>query len=234
MAFSGLGRMGGALVHRLRDAGHSLSVYDASEEVRAAFARDGFEVRAHLREAASGAGVVMLCLPDSAAVDASVPEILAASPRPSLCIDLTSSDPEATRRVADRLSAAGIAMIDSPVSGGVAGAQAGRLTAMVGGDRDLVTASERWLRAFAGQVLWAGPLGSGDAVKAINNALSASSLTASAEMFTTGCRAGIDPLEIVTAFNASHARSQNTEVKFPDQVLTGRFGAGFTAGLMLK
>ncbi len=224
--------MGGTVAGRLRAAGHDLCVYDAAPAVRERFAADGYRVAASLRAAVAGADVTFLCLPDGAAVEACVPELVEARPR--LLIDLTSSEPAVSRRVAALLGRAGIAMVDSPVSGGVAGAQAGRLTAIVGGDQAVVEEAREWLAPVAATVLWAGPVGSGDAAKAVNNALSAASLTLTAEMFVVACRSGADPAAVVEHFNAGAARSQNSEVKFRDQILTGRYGAGFTAGLMLK
>ena len=234
LAFSGLGQMGGTLARKLRDQGLRLRVYDQAREVRVRFEEEGFQTSETLSAAASGAEVLMLCLPDAAAVESSLPEILAASPRPSLCIDLTSSEPAGSKRNAARLRSDGVAMVDSPVSGGVAGARAGSLTAMVGGGEEDLEAARPWLRHFASSVMWAGPLGSGAIAKAINNALSASALSATAELFVAATRSGEEPDRVVEAFNRGHCRSQNSEVKFPAQVLTRRFAAGFSAGLMLK
>lgn len=234
IAFSGVGLMGGAIAERLRLQGHDLRVYDAAEAVRDRLRAGGFDVAASLADACSGCDVVFLCLPDAAAVAASTREILSASPAPGLCIDLTSSAPSTTREVALQLAAGGIELVDAPVSGGVVGARAGRLTAIVGGTTETVERATPWLQPFASNIMWAGPVGSGHAAKAINNALSAASLTVTAEILVAGLTNGMSPWHLIAALNASDGRSQNSEVKFPDQILPRVFGAGFTSGLMLK
>lgn len=225
------------MVTRLRASGRSLRLYDDSEDVRAAFRASGFHVCESLAEAASGVEYVFLCLPDAKAVGASIGDgkgLLGARPLPKLCVDHTSSVPSSTRRFGAVLGGKGIGMLDAPVSGGVAGAEAGTLTMMVGGSELLLAQVRPLLKEYASAVLWAGPLGSGHAVKALNNALSALSLTTTAEMLLAAQRSGIDPKVAIRAFNGGNARSQNSEVKFPKQILTGRFASGFSAGLMLK
>jgi 3-hydroxyisobutyrate dehydrogenase len=161
-------------------------------------------------------------------------ELLQAEPLPSLVVDLTSSLPATTREMASLLAQRGIGMIDAPLSGGVAGAQQGRLTAMVGGDEELLEVARPVLAAFASQVLWAGPLGAGHAIKAINNALSAASLAVSCAMLVRAQRAGLDADTVVHEWNRGPARSQNSEVKLPRDVLSGTYASGFTLGLMEK
>lgn len=237
IAFSGLGRMGGAIARRMHQAGHEMRVYDVVPGVRDEFRKAGFQVSESLAEAASGADSAWLCLPDANAVRSAVfgsGGLLEAEPLPSLCVDLTSSVPSLTREVGAALAARGVAMLDAPVSGGVSGAQEGQLTAMVGGDPDLVEEMADLMRSFASNVVWAGGLGAGHAVKAINNTLSAVSLAVTAEMLVTARASGIEADVAVRAFNAGTARSQNSEVKYPQHILTGTYKSGFTAGLMHK
>lgn len=234
IGFSGLGKMGGAIAIRMREQGAEMIVYDVSPPVRDRFRSLGFKVAGSVTEMASAADAVLLCLPDHSAVERTATEIAESAHRPALLIDLTSSVPSVTRHVGAQLERRGIGMVDAPVSGGVSGAREGRLTVMAGGSPDLVEKAAVWLRPIAARVLWAGGLGSGHAVKAINNSLSATSLTVTSEMLVTAVRRGADAEATVAAFNSGAARSQNSEVKFPEQILTRRFGAGFTAGLMLK
>jgi 3-hydroxyisobutyrate dehydrogenase-like beta-hydroxyacid dehydrogenase len=105
---------------------------------------------------------------------------------------------------------------------------------MAGGDREVLGRVRPVLAAFASNVLWAGPLGSGHATKALNNALSAVSLTATAEALVTAVACGVPEAAAVEAINAGPARSQNSEVKYPRDVLPRTYSAGFTAGLMEK
>jgi 3-hydroxyisobutyrate dehydrogenase len=225
IALAGVGRMGSAVAARLRAAGHRLALYDPLQG-------PGGEFKASLAEAASRSVLTFLCLPDASAVEASLPDLLRAAP--PLVVDLTSSLPATTRRMAAALAPLGVDFLDCPLSGGVAGARAGTLTAMAGGDPDVLERVRPVLGAFASNIRWAGPLGAGHATKALNNALSAVSLTATAEMLVTAVAYGCDEAAVVAAFNAGAARSQNSEVKYPRDVLPRTYAAGFTAGLMEK
>jgi len=216
--------MGSAIAGRLRAAGHRVSLYDP--------ALPAAESAPSLAAAARRSVITFLCLPDAPAVEASLPGLSEAAP--PIVVDLTTSLPSTTRRMAAALAPLGVDLMDCPLSGGVAGARAGTLTAMAGGDRDLLERTRPVLAAFASNVRWAGPLGSGHATKALNNALSASSLAATAELLVTGAAHGLDEAAVVAAFNAGRARSQNSEVKFPRDVLPRTYGAGFTAALMVK
>lgn len=217
--------MGGAIADRLRGAGHELRLYDVAPAA-------GVASEPSLAAAARKAEVALLCLPDAPAVEASVPGLVEA--RPAACVDLTSSDPAVTRRVGATLAGAGIPFIDCALSGGVQGAREGRLTAMAGGDQALLERVRPVLARFASSVFWAGPLGAGHAVKAINNTLSAVSLTATAEALVLAVALGAGEDEAVARFNSGPARSQNSEVKFPRDILSRTYAAGFTVELMRK
>jgi len=223
LALIGTGRMGTPIAARLRDAGHQLVVYDLEPEARQRMAAAGYEVAADAAAAAAGAAAVLLSLPDAAAVKAVVREL----PQVELLIDLTSSLPSVTRAMGRR-------MVDAPVSGGVAGAEAGTLTAMVGGEVSELEAARPILEAFASHIFHAGPSGSGHAAKALNNALSAVALSATSEAVAIGRYAGHRPEGVVKRLNAGIGRTQNSEVKFPRDILTGAYSSGFGAGLMLK
>lgn len=224
LALAGAGRLGSAIAGRLRAAGHPLAVYDP--------ALPPGESAPSLAVAAKRSVITFLCLPDSAAVEASLGGLREAAP--PIVVDLTSSLPATSRRMAAALAPLGVEFVDSPLSGGVAGARAGTLTAMVGGDQEVLARARPVLAAFASNVRWAGPVGSGHATKALNNALSAVSLMATAEGLVTAVRHGMAEAEVVSAINAGPARSQNSEVKYPRDILPRTYAAGFTAGLMVK
>jgi 3-hydroxyisobutyrate dehydrogenase len=225
VALIGVGRMGSAIAERLRRAGHELSLYDVRHEA-------GFA--ASLALAVGGAELAFFCLPDEAGVRQAASELAAVRVPPPLLVDLTSSLPATTRLVAGQLARRGIRMLDVPLSGGVAGAREGRLTAMAGGPAELLELARPALSAFASNIVWAGPLGAGHAMKAVNNALSAASLAMTAEMLVRAARAGADPRAVIADWNRGPARSQNSEVKFPRDILPGSYAAGFTAGFMEK
>lgn len=225
IALAGVGRMGSAIAERLRAAGHELALYDP-----ALGAAGGS--RASLDDATRDAEVALLCLPDALAVEDSLPGLSRAAP--PLVLDLTSSLPATTRRVATALAPLGVAFLDCPLSGGIAGARAGTLTVMAGGDPEVLARARPVLASFASNVLWAGPLGAGHTTKALNNALSGVSLMGTAEVLVTAVAFGADEAAVVDAFNTGPARSQNSEVKYPRDVLPRSYAAGFAAGLMEK
>ena len=221
IALIGVGRMGSAIAERLRGTGHQLRTYDV---------RPGAGDSESIAGAARGAAIVLFSLPDGAAVEAAAAELR----EPALLVDLTSSHPRITRRVAGRMAELGVDMLDAPLSGGVAGALEGRLTAMVGGPPRLLERARPALSAFASNILWAGELGAGDTVKAINNALSAVALTVSSDVLVRSVAAGEEAAPIVERLNRGRARSQNSEVKLVRDVLPATYAAGFSAGLMAK
>src|SRR2546423_10061154 len=147
-ALIGTGRRGTPTAARLRDAGHQLVIYDLEPEARQRMAAAGYEGAADAAAAAAGAAAVLLSLPDAAAVKAVVREL----PKVELLIDLTSSLPSVTRALGRRI-------VDAPVSGGVAGAEAGTLTAMVGGGGSGPGAARPVLGSFAPPLFHAGPSG---------------------------------------------------------------------------
>ncbi len=222
LALIGVGRMGTPIAERLRSAGHRLRLHDvaAAEGLAAA----GFEVAPSPQAAARDADLVLLCLPDAAAVQ----DVAGRLPREAFVVDLTSSLPSVTRSLPFRR------LLDAPLSGGVAGARAGTLTVMAGGEERLLEEARPVLEAFSGRIFHAGPPGAGHCVKALNNALSAVALSATSEAVAVGRYAGHGPEGVVKRLNVGLGRTQNSEVKFPRDVLTGRYASGFTAGLMLK
>ena len=126
-----------------------------------------------------------------------------------------------------------IGLVDAPVSGGVGRAERGKLTIMAGGERAVIERIEGALSAL-GTVYRTGPLGSGHAMKVLNNYLSASGLAAACEAVLIGRRFGLDPDLMADVFNVSTGRSNATEVKLKQQVNNGKYAAGFTMELMSK
>jgi 3-hydroxyisobutyrate dehydrogenase len=146
---------------------------------------------------------------------------------------MSSSEPLRTRALAERVAERGVTLVDAPVSGGVSGARAATLTIMVGGPDEAV-ATLTPLLALMGRVRHVGGVGSGHALKALNNLMSAAHLLASSEAILAGERFGLDPAVMLEAVNGSSGRSGSTENKWPNYVLPETFDSGFTAGLMVK
>jgi 3-hydroxyisobutyrate dehydrogenase len=233
IAFVGLGRMGRPMAGHLVRAGYDIRAFDVAAAARERF---GPDAAASAGEAAAGAAAVVLMLPTSDDVEA---VLLSGGLLDELCpdtlvIDMGSSEPLRTKALAERAAARGVALIDAPVSGGVAGAEAASLTTMAGGPDATVAACRPLLQTVGAKVVHAGPVGAGHALKALNNLLSATTFLASCEAVEIGRRFGLDPETMLDAINASTGRSLATERKLPDQVLTGRYASGFALALMAK
>lgn len=235
VAFIGLGNMGLPMVARLVSGGFSVRGFDVSPDALARLEGIGATGYPSAAEAATGADVVILMLPNSAIVNSVVDDLTAAgavSPS-SVIVDMSSSEPRATRALAESLGGVGLRLVDAPVSGGVTGAVNGTLTIMVGGDE---TAVEQVLPALSqlGRPLRCGPVGSGHAIKALNNLLSATHLWATSEAMEAGAAFGLDPAVMLDVFNSSSGRSGSTQNKWPNFVLPGTYDSGFALALMLK
>ena len=235
IGFVGLGNMGMPIVTRLLDAGYAVRGFDVAPEPRAALAALGGTPAATLAEVVVGVDVLVLMLPDSKIV-ASVmsDEGLIAGLRPGLLVvDMGSSEPVKTRALAADLDARGVELVDAPVSGGVSGAVAGKLTIMVGGGAKAVARVTPVLEHL-GTVRHAGAVGSGHAIKALNNLISATHLWITSEAILAGERFGLQPEAMLEIINGSSGRSGSSENKWPNFILPGTFDSGFGLRLMLK
>lgn len=237
IGFVGLGRMGVPMARRLIEAGHAVQGFDLDPRACTRYAREaGTDAAGDLAAAAAGAATVITMLPDSEAVERALLEdgLLDALDAGARVIDMSSSRPDSTRALARTLGERGHELLDAPVSGGVRGAEAGTLTIMVGGPTAAFEACEPLLRALGDDVLHVGDVGSGHATKAINNALMAATLLASAEALAVGTRFGVDPEVLVDAINRCTGRSLSTELKLPKYVLTESYDSGFALRLLVK
>jgi 3-hydroxyisobutyrate dehydrogenase len=160
--------------------------------------------------------------------------LLAGFRRGALFLDCTSGDPGSSRRIAKRVGDKGVAFADAPVSGGPPGAAAGGLTVMVGGDAATFERARPVLAAFGKRIEHIGPVGSGHALKAVNNALLAVNILACAEGLTALVKAGVPAGKAVEVLNASSGRSFVSEVLVPERVLTGTWSRLFRLALLDK
>jgi 3-hydroxyisobutyrate dehydrogenase len=237
VAFLGLGAIGEPMAARVA-ARFSLTVWNRTGARATAFAaRVGARAAATPREAAQGAAIVITCLPTSAEVEALLdgPDGLLAGLAPgSLLVDCTSGDPAASRRIAGRLEPLGVGFVDAPVSGGTNGAEAGTLTVMVGGDPQLFDRAAPVLSAFGSRIVRMGPVGSGHAMKAVNNALLAVNILAVGEGLAALVKAGVPAHTALNVLNASSGRSFVSETLVPERVLTRAFPRTFKLTLLQK
>lgn len=234
IAFIGLGNMGLPMAGHLHAAGHALRGFDLRTEARDAFARAGGVAARDVADAMRDAELVITILPASDDVRAAL--LQPGLPwRPGMIvIDMTSGVPAETQAIGRELAAVGVAMIDAPVSGGVKGAHARSLTIMVGGDEAIAARCRPILEAMGARIFPCGALGAGQAVKALNNFVSAAGLVAAGEALTIAQRFGIDPERLVDILNVSTGRNNTTENKLKPFVLSGTHQDGFALRLMAK
>jgi 3-hydroxyisobutyrate dehydrogenase len=224
IGFIGLGLMGRLMAANLRQAGHTLQTFDINGHGNCRSAA----------EAARKAKVLITMVPDGKAVRQAVMAALPGLARGAIVIDMSSSDPDTTRELGRKLAARGVAMLDSPVSGAKGKAKDGTLALMVGGDARVLKRARPVLLAMGSEIFPTGALGSGHAVKALNNYLGAAGTVAGFEALLVAEKYGLDTKVMIDAINASTGKNSTTERKIPQQVFTGAFDSGFLLSLMAK
>ncbi len=235
VCFIGLGKMGWPMAARLVGAGFDVAPVDAIEGLAERFAAEvGGHVFPTAREAAAQSDVVITILPTSK----NVAEVLEAI-RPSLragttVLEMSSGIPSVTQSIAADLGAIGVSVIDAPVSGGVARAKTGELAIMTGGDPGAIEKVHPVLRAMGTTIFRVGGSGAGQAMKALNNLVSAGGFLIGIEALLIGQRFGLDPTVMVDVLNASTGSNNSTQRKFKQFVLSRAFNSGFSLDLMAK
>jgi 3-hydroxyisobutyrate dehydrogenase len=236
VGFLGLGAIGAPMAAHLARRGR-LTVWNRTASRATEFAaRHGATAVATPREAAA-ADVVITCLSTSADVASLLdgPDGLLAGLRPdTLLLDCTSGDPATSRRIAARLAERRVAFADAPVSGGTNGAEAGTLTVMVGAEPAVFERARPVLAAFSRRVEHVGPVGAGDALKAVNNAFLALNILALGEGLVALAKVGVAPRVALDVINASSGRSFVSEVLVPERVLPRTWPRAFRLALLDK
>ena len=237
IGFIGLGNMGNPMAHLLVEAGFKVAAFDANAEAVQKFAAGNVcDKPADLKTLADTCPVVITMLPEGHIVRQVLMQedgVVSVLKPGSVIIDMSSSSPVGTRKLSMELSSLGIPLVDAPVSGGVKKAIDGSLAIMAGGDIEVIE-QVRGILEVMGKVFLTGDSGSGHAMKALNNYLSAGTLAMTAETVIAGTSFGLDPATIIDILNASSGRSTASEHKFPAFVLTRTFDSGFALGLMAK
>ncbi|CCD89646.1 Putative hydroxyacid dehydrogenase/reductase; putative 2-hydroxy-3-oxopropionate reductase [Bradyrhizobium sp. ORS 285] len=233
--FVGIGNMGWPMAARLLGAGFAVAVNDAVPGRAADFVRQvGGAEAADLATAAPQANVVITMLPTSKHVGEAVAALRAGLKQGQILIDMSSGAPAATQAIAADLAPLGVTMLDAPVSGGVPRAKTGELAIMAGGDAAALDRVEPLLRAMGTTIHRIGGLGSGQAMKALNNLVSAGGFLIGIEALLIGQQFGIDPALMTDVLNASTGMNNSTQKKFKQFVLSRQFNSGFGLDLMVK
>ena len=238
VAFIGLGDIGTPMASHIASGPFELVVWNRTASKAEAFAREHkARVAANPADAVRDAEVVVTCLPSSAEVEAVIHGengMLGAFRKGAVLIDCTSGDPPTSRSIAAELGGRGVEFIDAPVSGGVVAAKAGTLTVMWGGEITVFERVRAVIEAFGKKIVHAGPVGAGDALKAVNNALLAVHILSTAEGLAVLVKAGVDPKVALEVINASSGRSNSSENLIPQRVLTRAFPKTFRLALLDK
>lgn len=233
----GVGAMGAPMAACLIKAGYQVSVFDSNAQRAAAFAQEhGLRPAESLAGLAGQSDAVITILPNSAIVE----EVLfgqggmaPALRRGAVVIEMTSGVPSKTVAFSERLARQGVALFDAPVSGGVTRARTGELTIMAGGEQRDIDAAMPILSAL-GKVIHTGRIGTGHAMKALNNLVSSAGFLIGIEALLIGSRFGIDPATMVDVLNVSTGMNNSTQKKFKQYVLSRKFDSGFAMALMVK
>ncbi len=246
VGFIGIGNMGWPMAKNILKAGnnvlqddHKLHVFDIDKKRVAEFRQGGVgcDRLAEPAAVAKASNVIVTMLPTGPIVRDVVLDMLesGALAKGTIIVDMSSSEPTGTRVLAEQLAKSGVTLIDAPVSGGIPGAQAGTLTLMIGGNDDhAVERVTPVLQTMGAKLFRTGASGSGDVVKALNNYCSAANFRALSEAVSMGEKFGLDPALIVEIINTSSGRSLSSEGAFKNQVITGKYAAGFHLGLLAK
>ncbi|WP_137125117.1 NAD(P)-dependent oxidoreductase [Roseomonas sp. HF4] len=235
IAFAGIGNMGWPMAANLVKAGFEVTVCDVAPGRAAAFAAEtGARAAPSPAEAVAGVDCVITIVPTSKQVAEAVEAMLPALKAGMMVIDMTSGQPGRTREIAAMLAGHGVAMIDCPVSGGVPRAKSGQLAIMAGGEEADLDRADALLKAMGTSIHRCGPIGAGQAMKALNNLVSAGGYLIGIEALLIGQRFGLDPAKMVDVLNASTGMNNSTQKKFKEYVLSRRFDAGFGLDLMVK
>lgn len=230
----GLGNMGVPMASRLSQAGFQVTGFDLSDAARQRYAAAGGKIAKDAAAAVKDADVVITLLPDGKAVRSAMESLTKDLKSGCIIMEMSSSDPIGTRSLGEAFISGGFEFIDAPISGGVKRAVDGTLAIMAGGDGATIDRVNALLSAMGRSIFRTGVLGSGHAMKALNNYVSAAGLIAAVEATQIGEKFGLDPGLIADILNASSGRNNTTEVKLKQFIISKTFNAGFPLRLMAK
>jgi 3-hydroxyisobutyrate dehydrogenase len=239
VGFVGLGNMGWPMAHNLAEAGLALVVRDANPDVQERFAAEHGAPGAAAAADFADAEVVVTMLPDERVVADAVLTwdggIAAALKPAAVVVDMSSSNPIGTKQLGRALAEREVELVDAPVSGGITRAGDGTLSIMIGAD-DEAAVERAWpvLEVLGQKLFRTGGLGTGHAMKALNNFLGAAAYTTTAEALRIGAYFGLEPGTMLDVINSSTGRSFNSEVVFAQDVVPERYATRFALGLLAK
>ncbi len=236
IGFIGLGNMGRPLADRLIK-NYQLYAFDLDKNNLQYFTNKGAVACSSPSEVASHVNHIFLCLPTSKIVEAVVNGdngLTVSAKRGAYIIDMTTGEPEITRKISNSLEEKEINFIDAPVSGGPKGAHQGNIAVMVGGTESQFAEIKPIMDDISSNIFYAGKIGSGHSIKAGNNLLNLICRMATFEVISLLVKDGVDPKKAVEIIQKSSGRNYATEITLPDNILSGKMMQGFSTGLMKK
>ena len=237
VGFIGVGNMGGPMCRNIiRKSNHDVTVFDLDPAAVERCTSLGAKSARSIAELAAGADVIMTSLPmpkDVEAVALGPDGILDHARKGTVYFDLSTNSPSVMKRIAERLAAKGIVALDSPVSGGVGGAEAGTIAIMVGGEKSHFDLHLPLLQSFSGNVYHMGGIGTGCIAKIVNNMVAFCNMTAGAEGLMLGTMAGIDAQKLTEVISNSSGNSF-TYRSMADKAIKRNFVPGFALDLAYK
>ena len=241
IAFIGLGNMGGGMAANLVKAGHAVNAFDLSEEALANAKDNGCATFTDAREACAGVEAVVTMLPNGGIVKAVYEnDVIGHAPAGAVLLDCSTIDVATAKEVTASAEAAGYDMVDAPVSGGIAAANGGTLTFMVGGTDKAFGRAEPVLQAMGKAVIHAGDAGAGQTAKICNNMLLAVSMIGTAEAMKMAQKLGLDPQKFyeISSQSSGYCWSLNAYTPLPgvgvESPADKDYQGGFATALMLK
>lgn len=229
IAVLGMGQMGSGMAARLAEAGHDIIGYDINPATRAALAKTGVAMADSIKAALAGREIVLTSLPDPAAVRAAwlgEGGLIASADAGSLCIELSTIDPQTMREVGEAAAARGLDVVDCPVSGSPAEARLGKLVLIAGGERQTVNRAEPILLSLGETWKYTGGVGTAKVVKLVNNMMSMGNVLIACEAFALGTAAGVEAETLYDVLSVSGGRSHHFTKRFPN-ALKNNFDPGF-------
>jgi 3-hydroxyisobutyrate dehydrogenase len=241
IAFIGLGNMGGGMAANLVKAGHEVRAFDLSPDALAKAGEGGCATFTAVPDAVAGVDAVVTMLPNGGIVKAVyTADVIGKAPAGALFLDCSTIDLETAREVAELAVAAGYEMVDAPVSGGIAAANGGTLTFMVGGSEAAFSKAQAVLDPMAKAVIHAGEIGAGQVAKMCNNMLLAIHMIGTCEALALAEKAGLDPQKFyeISSKSTGYCWSLNDYTPAPGigaaSPADNGYAGGFASALMLK
>ena len=237
IGFIGLGAMGQRMAHHLLDHGFGLEIHDPNPAALAPLLERGARSHSSPKAVADAAAIVLVCVPTPEIVEQVVLDEFGVihGEAVRVLVDHSTTGPSVARRLEQVLATRGIATLDAPLAGGVAGAEAGTLSVMVGGSAEAYARCEPVFAAFGRKVVHLGNKpGLGQTLKLVNNMIVGATLVATSEALLFGIKAGLAPAQMLDILNAGTARSYASEHMLAGSVLRRDFDFGFRLDLMRK